>query len=80
MCGQTSQRHRFLMGLPPELVVQHSLQRFSRVRHFVIEFGQNSFAYRHDEGAHIVRVHEVKTAAEAARVAEAIRQVGYLGH
>ena len=32
------------------------------------------------KGAHIVRVHEVKTAVEAARVAEAIRQVGYLGH
>jgi len=30
------------------------------------------------KGAHIVRVHEVKTAVEAARVAEAIRQVGYL--
>lgn len=32
------------------------------------------------KGAHIVRVHEVKTAVEAARVAEAIREVGYLGH
>jgi len=32
------------------------------------------------KGAHIVRVHEVKTAAEAARVAVAMRQAGYFSH